>query len=402
MREGIAAHDGRAHVGPALEDGFARSGAVPGGGVFGAGGLQALLDLVVDEVGHLEVGETGQPSVLVVGPRGLHGAQLLRERFGDLRGVAGHDDGRGVDAGPSAVVADGADHHVDVLAPVLDLVLADEDLAPTRPVQLDGRVVGVLSGGGLVTEDERPSAIAEDGRRSVVVGGVEAEGLRRHARGDERLDQPVRRPRLFSAGFDDDRRLERDGGDPERVHRGRIARHHEAERRSGGEEAELGAELLAVAPVEDREIEAARQAVEHLDEVREGVVQLGHVAPDHHVRQAGGPAERLDVLLRGLRVAAVAERQRAAQEELARLGRQLDELGDGELLQRGARRRDLGEVALHDAAVDGGDESLHLARAVVLDLDLLEGFVAAAEAEDREMRDAVGCGHGGDFVGGRK
>ena len=66
--------------------------------------------------------------------------------------------------------------------------------------------------------------------------------------------------------------------------------------------------------VENREIQPARQAVEHGLHVRQRVMDLLHVAPDHHVRQAAGAAERVDVILRRLRVALVAQRQRAVRE----------------------------------------------------------------------------------------
>jgi hypothetical protein len=65
-------------------------------------------------------------------------------------------------------------------------------------------------------------------------------------------------------------------------------------------------------------------------------------------------------------VALVAQRQRAVEEQVAGLGGQLDELGAGELLQRGAGGTDLAEVAADDAGVDVGDQGLDLAGLVVL------------------------------------
>ena len=73
------------------------------------------------------------------------GAELLRQRLGDLGGVFRHHHGRGVDATAPAIVGNGGNHEVDELRPALDLVLADEDLAVAGAVDLDGRVVGVLA-----------------------------------------------------------------------------------------------------------------------------------------------------------------------------------------------------------------------------------------------------------------
>ena len=64
--------------------------------------------------------------------------------------------------------------------------------------------------------------------------------------------------------------------------------------------------------------------------------------------------ERRDVFLRRLRVALVAERQRAIEEQFARLRGNLDELRDGELLQRRARFADALEILADDARIDRG------------------------------------------------
>ena len=99
-------------------------------------------------------------------------------------------------------------------------------------------------------------------------------------------------------------------------------------------------------------------------------------------------------------LAAVTEREGAVEEQFTRLGGQGDEFGDGELLQRGAGGGKLGEVALEDAAVDLGDEGLDLAGAVVLDLDLVERLVGAAEAKGGQV--GQGIGHGDSSLVGAK
>src|SRR6185295_1470425 len=102
-------------------------------------------------------------------------------------------------------------------------------------------------------------------------------------------------------------------------------------------------------------------------------------------------AQRRDVFVRALRVPLVAERQRAVQEKLTRLRAQLDELGDGKFFQRRARIAELAKVLPQNARIDRGDDRLHLASAVVLDVEFVEALVAAAESEDGKVR---GGGHG--------
>ena len=56
------------------------------------------------------------------------------------------------------------------------------------------------------------------------------------------------------------------------------------------------------------------------------------------------------------------------------------------------RRAEPAEILAQDARIDRRDDRLHLTRAVILDLDLVEAFVAAPEAEDRKMREIHECG----------
>ena len=71
--------------------------------------------------------------------------------------------------------------------------------------------------------------------------------------------------------------------------------------------------VLAVAAVENLQRQSASQPIEHRANIREGEMNLRHVPLDHDVRKPAGGAQRLDVFLRGLRVAFVAERQRAVE-----------------------------------------------------------------------------------------
>ena len=110
------------------------------------------------------------------------------------------------------------------------------------------------------------------------------------------------------------------------------------------------------------------------------------------MRQPARAAERRDVFVRVLRVALVAERQRAVQKKLTRLRTHRDKLLDRKFLQRRPRLAELAEIFPQNARIDRGDDRLHIARAVVLDFEFVEALVAAAETEDGKMRDVA---HGG-------
>ena len=58
------------------------------------------------------------------------------------------------------------------------LVVANQNLAPARPVNLDGWIVGVLLRGFLVAEDQGASAGLENRPGALVIGGIESKRLR--------------------------------------------------------------------------------------------------------------------------------------------------------------------------------------------------------------------------------
>ena len=104
-----------------------------------------------------------------------------------------------------------------------------------------------------------------------------------------------------------------------------------------------------------REVKPARQAVQDRAHVGERMMNLGHVAPHHHVRQTARGGKRLDIFLGGLRVTLVAERQGAIQKLFAGLGADLDQLRDREFLQSRARLADPLQILANDPGIDLAD-----------------------------------------------
>ncbi len=147
-------------------------------------------------------------------------AQLFGQGGGDLVRVPRGPDPGAVDAGAPAVQDNALDHHVEVLLPVVDHVVTDQDLAETGAVNLNPRVPRVLLDRGRATEDEAAVAAGHDSTTDVVPARIETDGLRRDAGLDQRLAHTPRRPGLLRAGLHHESDLQRQYGHPERVHTG--------------------------------------------------------------------------------------------------------------------------------------------------------------------------------------
>lgn len=395
----VAMNNRGAQEGAALELHLAGAVAVLRGHIFGTGLVGEVgVDHTVDVVGHLGVGEAGEAGIFIIRRQGLHRAEALGDGIGDFLAVFRHNDGGGIDAGTAAVVADGADDDVNILLPIFDLVFTNDDLAPAGAVDLHAGVAFVHLGHGHIAKDEVATTEFHHFTAAFMVGGVKAKGLCRGSGGDESLNEAEGGPGLFAAWFDDHGDLQGDGWQPQRVHRRGVAGHHEAEGIGGGEVGHGAARLGAETLVNHRHVEASGQAVEDDIHVGERVVQLGHVALHHDVRQAAGARKGGDVFFRALGVAFVAQGQGAIEEEVTRLGGDLDELGDGELLQGLARLADLTKVLAHDACIHLAHLGADLARLVVFHRDFIQRFVRAAFAKSGE----VGNGRHGRMIGRRR
>src|SRR5690606_32643174 len=103
--------------------------------------IESLLDRDVDHLRELRVHERREPRFGMVERARLDLRETLRERLRDLSPVTRHPDARRVDARAAAVRRDRLDDDVDPLGPVVDSILADEDLAPARSMALDAVVL---------------------------------------------------------------------------------------------------------------------------------------------------------------------------------------------------------------------------------------------------------------------
>ncbi len=120
----------------------------------------------VDAIGLARHGEAARADFGSSGGSGSIGPDLRGDGLGDLLGVPRRPDARAVDAAAAAVDEDAVDHDVEVLLPLIDLVVAEEDLAEAGAVRLHARVALVLLDGGGAAEDQAArAAVAARPRR---------------------------------------------------------------------------------------------------------------------------------------------------------------------------------------------------------------------------------------------
>ena len=126
-------------------------------------------------------------------------------------------DAGAVDAAAAAVDEDAVGHDVEVLLPLIDLVVAEEDLAEAGAVRLHARVALVLLDGRGAAEDQAARAVLQHRGADVAEAGVDGDGLLRNAGLDERAGHAIGRPRLLRAGLEHEADLHRNDRQPERV-----------------------------------------------------------------------------------------------------------------------------------------------------------------------------------------
>jgi hypothetical protein len=120
---------------------------------------------------------------------------------------------------------------------------------------------------------------------------------------------------------------------------------------------------LAVAAIQNAEVEIARQPSEHALHLRERAANLLHVAPRHHMRQTRRGRHLLDVILRRLRF--VANRQLVVRKNLRRAHGHLDQLCHAKRSESRAGALLFQQVAPDQSRVRLTDLHKQFARAVV-------------------------------------
>ena len=206
--------------------------------------------------------------------QGTHACHPLSDGVGDLAPVAADPDAGAVDAPSSAVAEDAVDHHVEMLVPGVHLIVAEHNLRKTRAVRLHAGIPAIAIDRGGTAEDQAATAPLEHSGTDLAFPRIDRDRFPGDARLSEGLGHAIRRPRLLRARFEDQADLQRDDGQPKRVHARGVRGQHEAEHGSFSLKTDRHAALLAVAPRQHVEVETARQRREnppHLGEY-EGVL----------------------------------------------------------------------------------------------------------------------------------
>src|SRR5262249_4424249 len=145
-------------------------------------------------------------------------SDLGSDGLGDLLGVSRRPDTRTVDAAATAIHIDAVDHDVDVFLPLIDHIIAEQNLAETGAVGLYSRVALVLFHRGGSAEDETARTVLQHGSADFAEAGVDGDGLWRNAGLNERIGHAIRRPRFLRAGFENQPDLHGDDRQPQSVH----------------------------------------------------------------------------------------------------------------------------------------------------------------------------------------
>src|SRR4051812_44454630 len=98
----------------------------------------------------------------MIGRQRTHGTQPVRNRLGDLARVPARPDTRAVDAAASAVGEHAVDDHVEIRGPVVDDVVAQQDLREARSVRLNLPVATVAIDRRLAAEYQAAIAAGKD------------------------------------------------------------------------------------------------------------------------------------------------------------------------------------------------------------------------------------------------
>ena len=152
----------------------------------------------------------------------LDWADSLCERLSDLARVTRRPYARTIDAPSPAVGEDAVRHDVEILLPVIDDVIAEQDLAESRPVDLHARIAFVALDCRCAAEDQAAACPSTTSAPMSPTAWIDRNRLARHTRFEERGRHTVGRPRLLRSGLQHQPDLHRNHRQPQCVHPRRV------------------------------------------------------------------------------------------------------------------------------------------------------------------------------------
>ena len=251
-------------------------------------------------------------------------------------------------------------------------------------MRLDFHVAAVAIHRRRPAEDQIPAAAVEHRRADVACARIDRDRLARNARLKEGFGHPIWRPRFLRAGLEHQPDLQRNHGQPQRVHPRRVRGQHEPHHRTLHLIADRDAPLLAVPRRQHVERQAAGQRRENGAHLGQHERIFLHVRPAHPLGQPRARRLRPHELVG--RLAAVAHRQRGIHIQLARLAGARHQLGDRNLAQHLTRPRRLAHVALNEPAVGAAHARDRLARREVRHLVDVDARVRLPPAQNGKVK----------------
>ncbi len=269
-----------------------------------------------------------------------------------------------------------------ILFPLVDDVVAQENLREARPVGLHLRVAAVTFDRRGAAEDHCPLTRLQHCRTCFRLARIERERRPRHTRLGERGEDAIGRPGLLRSRLQDQPQLKRNRRQPQRMHARRIRRQHGRQHRRLRLVADRdAASFFAIPAAQDVEIESPRQAAENLLHVLEHERILGHVRPAHMLGQPRARRLLMDEIVGRLR--AVAHRQRAVLIQIGRFAKHGNQLATWNCPQRIAGLLRCAHVPLDNPAAGLADGRDRLARRKMRDFGHLQRIVRLAPTDNR-------------------
>src|ERR1700730_6220942 len=134
--------------------------------------------------------------------------------------MAARPDTGAVDAASAAVGEDTVHHHVEILLPLIDLIVAEQNLRKSGAMSLDPRIAAITIDRCRTPEDQAASATVEHRGSDIAFARINRNRLAGNACLEKRFCHPVRRPGLLGSWFEDEADLERIDRKPQRVNAG--------------------------------------------------------------------------------------------------------------------------------------------------------------------------------------
>src|SRR5262245_27752217 len=103
---------------------------------------------------------------MIVRQRTYH-RQAARQSVRDLARMTAHPNSGAVDTAASAVDEDALHHAVEILFPLIDLIVTEDDLREPGTVRLNPRVAAIAVHRGGSAKDETAAAAIEDGSADI-------------------------------------------------------------------------------------------------------------------------------------------------------------------------------------------------------------------------------------------